>query len=104
MKILVLSDLGVLLFMEEIFKDIEGFDRSVKKTSKYTGVSWSKQSKKWHARININGKDKHLGYFDIELSAALSYQRELTKLDLEDNYFDIEKFIKELKLKRLRTL
>ena len=33
-------------------------------TSGVTGVSWHEQAGKWHARININGKIKHLGYYD----------------------------------------
>lgn len=33
-------------------------------TSGYTGVYWYKQQKKWRARVSVNGKSKHLGYFD----------------------------------------
>lgn len=45
--------------------------------SKYTGVCWSKKSKKWRARIYINGKNKHLGLFTDEYKAYLACQREL---------------------------
>ena len=41
--------------------------------SKYKGVSWHKGGKKWQARIKIKGKQKHLGLFDNERSAALAY-------------------------------
>lgn len=35
------------------------------------GVSWHKQHGKWHAKIMLNGKDKHLGYFnDLEDAKA----------------------------------
>lgn len=42
-------------------------------SSKYKGVSWSKARKKWHARIETNGKTSHLGYFANEDDAAKSY-------------------------------
>ena len=37
------------------------------------GYSWDKNAKKWHAKININGKDKYLGLFDNEEDAHISY-------------------------------
>jgi hypothetical protein len=37
---------------------------STNNTSNYKGVSFDKHYKKWRARIQINGKEKHLGYFD----------------------------------------
>jgi hypothetical protein len=37
---------------------------SSKNTSNYKGISFYKPSNKWQARININGKMKHLGYFE----------------------------------------
>jgi hypothetical protein len=46
-------------------------------SSKYTGVSWAKPNKKWISRIKINGKSKHLGYFEFEYDAHLRYQQEL---------------------------
>lgn len=42
-------------------------------TSKFFGVCWSKSHKKWHARININKINKHLGFFDDEEEAAKAY-------------------------------
>ena len=33
-------------------------------TSNYKGVYYRKDNKKWEAKININGKQNHLGYFD----------------------------------------
>lgn len=46
-------------------------------TSKYTGVCWSKKLKKWCSSIRINGKKKHLGYFENEIDASDSYQKAL---------------------------
>ena len=50
-------------------------------SSKYTGVSWSKERKKWISSITINGKSKNLGRFKCELAAAVAYQKELIKLN-----------------------
>ena len=37
------------------------------------GYCWHKQSKKWRARISIDGKLKHLGLFDNEDDARQAY-------------------------------
>ena len=37
---------------------------SSKSTSNYKGVHFNKQRNKWMAHIKINGKSKHLGYFE----------------------------------------
>ena len=44
-----------------------------KKSSQFPGVDWNKQLKKWRSRIQINGKNKHLGGFEKEEDAALAY-------------------------------
>ena len=44
-----------------------GFNRNVK------GYSWDKVYNKWKAKICINGKNIHLGYFDNELDARDAY-------------------------------
>ena len=33
-------------------------------TSGYKGVSYAKRQKKWVARTSVEGRDKHLGYFN----------------------------------------
>ena len=43
-------------------------------TSAYPGVSWNKDKEKWHAAVRVNGKKRHLGYFDVELDAAIAYR------------------------------
>ena len=43
-------------------------------SSKYQGVSWDKKANKWTARISVNNKRVHLGYFDDELKAANAYR------------------------------
>ncbi len=49
-------------------------------TSKYTGVSMSRSSKKWAAQIYLNGRVKHIGVYSTEIEAANAYQEAL------DNY------------------
>jgi len=49
-------------------------------SSKYVGVYWSKQFNKWHSRIRIGKKQKHIGYFHSEEEASESYQAALSKI------------------------
>jgi hypothetical protein len=42
-------------------------------TSKFKGICWSKNAKKWRAQIKVDGKTKHIGYFDSEVNAANAY-------------------------------
>jgi aspartate/methionine/tyrosine aminotransferase len=50
--------------------------RNQKKTrgsSRFKGVSWSVQNKKWYAYIKVSGKSMSLGHFDVEEDAARAY-------------------------------
>ena len=51
-----------------------------KNTSGYKGVSWYKPLQKWHARIKVNYKTKHLGYFSDILDAARAYNQAAREL------------------------
>ncbi len=42
-------------------------------SSQYKGVYFDKRSKKWVANIVVDGKRKHLGYYDNEYEAGTSY-------------------------------
>ena len=44
-------------------------------TSKYKGVYWNKKYEKWRARIRINGKQIHIGYFKTEIDAGKAYDK-----------------------------
>ena len=44
-------------------------------TSKYKGVSWHKQNKKWLAQIMLNDKQYYLGYFKSEIEAVKAYDK-----------------------------
>jgi hypothetical protein len=47
--------------------------------SKYTGVTFNKQSNRWHAQINISGKNQFIGLYDNEEEAAVDYARAVFK-------------------------
>jgi hypothetical protein len=44
-------------------------------TSKYRGVWFRKESKKWESVIMVNGKNKYLGRFKCEHEAATAYNK-----------------------------
>jgi len=44
-------------------------------TSKYKGVHWYRDAKKWVAEIYLNRKKYHLGYFTDEIEAAKAYDK-----------------------------
>ena len=48
-------------------------------SSQYKGVSWNKFHSRWTAYITRNVKQKHLGYFESEEEAALTYNKEATE-------------------------
>ena len=48
-------------------------------TSKYQGVCFDKSVKKWKARIRIDGKLRHIGYYENEEEAAADYARAVFK-------------------------
>lgn len=53
-----------------------------KKTkSKYVGVNWHSQSKKWTANIYFNGKRIYIGIFPTQEEAGQAYQDKLKELN-----------------------
>lgn len=51
------------------------------KTSKYVGVHWRKDCKKWRAAIVVNGYEEKLGTFKTEEEAYISYQKRLSEVN-----------------------
>jgi len=47
--------------------------------SKYTGVTFNKKMNKWQAKIRIDGKSRHIGYYENEEEAAVDYARAVFK-------------------------
>ena len=50
-------------------------------TSGYAGVGWAKREQKWRARIKVDGKEMHLGFFDNRNDAIFA------KKQAEERYF-----------------
>ena len=48
--------------------------------SKFVGVTWDKEKKKWKAYIRIDGKLKNLGYFHDEKEAACKYDEPFSSI------------------------
>lgn len=49
-------------------------------SSKFRGVTWDKDKKRWQAQIGFRGKNKVLGRFKVEEDAARAYDKEARKL------------------------
>lgn len=56
--------------------------KHISSKSEYVGVSFNKPMNKWRACIQINGRSKHLGYFEKEIDASSAYQEKLKSLHL----------------------
>ena len=52
---------------------------TIRRTSKYRGVSWNKVAHKWVARIWIDRWQKHLGLFADEIAAAEAFDKAARK-------------------------
>ena len=65
----------------EIVTNRENSNRKhLKSTSKYIGVHWNKEDKKWKSTITINKELKYLGSFNDELEASEAYQKALLNI------------------------
>ena len=58
------------------YRNLSTDERIESKKTKYVGVSWNKRTQRWIANIKIDGKSKHLGYFDSDYDAAMKYDEE----------------------------
>jgi hypothetical protein len=47
--------------------------KSLGKSSRFRGVFWNTQAGAWHARLTIENRAVHCGYFYSEKNAALAY-------------------------------
>jgi len=59
---------------------------NVKKTSKYTGVYWDKNKRKWGACIWQNQRNHTLGHYDIEQDASDAYLKALEQINLGEAF------------------
>jgi len=58
-------------------------------SSKYKGVSWRDDSKKWLAKIKIGNKDFRIGLFENEDEAAEAYNQVAKEIYGEDYLFNV---------------
>jgi len=59
------------------------------KSSKYRGVSWFKPRQKWKARLKIDGREVHVGYFTCEHQAAEAWNKAALKHYGPDSYQNV---------------
>jgi len=52
------------------------------KSSKHKGIDWSKDRRKWRARIYYDNKSKHIGYFINETDAYNAMEKAIKKLNI----------------------
>ncbi len=75
------------------------------KTSKFTGVSWHKQSNKWLAQVRRNNKVEYLGVFEKEEEAAIAYlnslqsERMYSEEEVKNMLIDMSNYINTKELK-----
>ena len=55
-------------------------NKQLNTSSKYKGVCFHKQNKKWKAQIQLNNKKIHIGYYDGEIDAARAYNTKAVEL------------------------
>lgn len=60
----------------------------LKHSSKFKGVHWHKNNKKWRCQIRIDGKMTQVGMFDNEEEAAMAYDKFAKKYHGEFAYFN----------------
>lgn len=51
-----------------------------KASSEFRGVRRKQGRRKWEARIKLDGKNFPLGFFDLQIDAALAYDKAARKL------------------------
>ena len=55
-------------------------------TSGHLGVSWNTRSDKWNAQIKVDGKNKHLGFFNILEDAVEARKLASIEHDFHENH------------------
>lgn len=60
--------------------------RSKNNTSGATGVAWDESRKKWHARMSVSYRTRHIGSFDRFDDAVAARQAAQVKFGFHDNH------------------
>lgn len=66
-----------------------------KGTSKYKGVCWRRDEKKWEAKIWYKNKKYHLGYFFNEIDATKAYDKKAKELHKEFACLNFQSYMTE---------
>lgn len=53
-------------------------------TSGYTGVNWSEEKQKWHAKLGVGARRYHLGYFKSIEKAHQAYLKARKKHEAKE--------------------
>lgn len=67
-------------------KEVQSRNKSVlfsNNSSGYKGVTWHIRDRKWNAKISVNNKRIHLGYFDTAIECAKAYNEYVIANNLE---------------------
>lgn len=72
---------GEFAYLNNVY--VEDFKPFVprKTSSKYKGVNWCNSKKRWRAKISIDGKITHIGYFREEDDAGSAYLEKVKELE-----------------------
>ena len=65
--------------LREATRSEQGRNKTAHGSSAFLGVSWIASRRKFQARITVNGRQPHLGYFNSEVDAAHAYNAAASK-------------------------
>lgn len=69
-------------------------------SSGHTGVFWNNQNQKWCAKIHVNGKSIHLGFFDDVANAAAARKKAERRHGFHSNHGASSKPVYRVRLRR----
>jgi hypothetical protein len=84
------------------FRSKKGME-DVTRRSKYTGVSWNKNNKKWLVQIGMNGKGVNF-YSESEELAAKEYDKQAALLGRPVNFPENDAQVQAVKMKARPTV
>jgi hypothetical protein len=64
----------------QLISNRENCSKDAKRSAKYIGISYIKDTKKWKARIKIKGKTVHIGVYLSDIEANKAYLNKLNEI------------------------